>query len=282
MSPSSSTCWLSYAVKLTPSKANPLAVPVSEIQRLPSKRAVKTAEALLAAQPKHDHTLALTVQQLPVLREQDFGFYEGKPFYARQPHSNKSGKDAHRLHHPNDPSFKDVESKESMARRTNTFLAEYLLPLIAEDHAGQEAVVAIVSHGIILSQLWKSFLGMFSEQTVALAPGLSVGNGGATSLEHLGGWSNTGYLELDINTISPTTGAEPKDGVAQSEAGTSATETLTEALPIALPRSVHMLIKTVNGKEHLKGLKRARGIGSSQYDEGQKKIESFFQNSKVG
>ncbi|KAI4177469.1 MAG: hypothetical protein LQ343_000450 [Gyalolechia ehrenbergii] len=241
------------------------------------QRAVKTAEALLAAQP-----MGLIVQQLPVLREQDFGFYEGKPFYARQRDANKSGKDAHRLHHQNDPSFEDVESKESMAKRTNAFLAENLLPLISEDHPGQEVVVAIVSHGMILSQLWKSILGIFSKQTVALAPDLSVGNGGVTSLERLGGWSNTGYLELDIKTTAPNAGAEAKDGVTQSEAGTSATEKIKETLPIPLPPSVHMLIKTVNGKEHLKGLKRARGVGSSQYDEGQRKIESFFKKSKAG
>ncbi|KAL8932292.1 MAG: hypothetical protein Q9216_006895 [Gyalolechia sp. 2 TL-2023] len=246
------------------------------------QRAVKTAEALLAAQPKQDDVQELTVQQLPVLREQDFGFYEGKPFYARQPYSDKSGKDTHRLHHQNDPSFEDVESKESMAKRTDTFLAEYLLPLICEDHPGQEVVVAIVSHGIILSQLWKSILGKFSKQTVALAPGLSIDNGGVTSLEHLGGWSNTGYLELDITTTATDAGGTCGDKVAQLEAGTDDTGKLKEVLPVPLPPSVHMLIQTVNGKEHLKGLKRARGVGSSQYDQGQKKIESFFKKSKVG
>lgn len=246
------------------------------------QRAVKTAEALLAAQSEHDDTPSLTVQQLPVLREQDFGFYEGKPFYARQPLSNKSGKDAHRLHHQNDPSFKDVETRESMAKRTNSFVVDHLLPLILKNGFGQEAVVAIVSHGIILSQLWKSILRMFSKHTVALAQGVTDSNGGVTSLEHLGGWSNTGYLELDITNTTPDPGGKAEIGAVQLEAGTSPTEKRAEPVPISLPPSIKMLIKEVNGKEHLKGLKRARGVGSSQYDEGQQKIESFFKKSKAG
>lgn len=246
------------------------------------QRAVKTAEALLTAQPKPNHAPSLMVQQLPVLREQDFGFYEGKPFYARQSQSNKSGKDTHRLHHQNDLSFKDIESKESMGKRATSFVAEYLLPLILKDGFGQGVVVAIVSHGIILSQLWRSILGMFSKHTVALAPGVAGSNGGMTSLEHLGGWSNTGYLELDITNTTANAGDEAKVKAAQSEAGVCPVQELEEAVLVTLPPSIKMVIKEVNGKEHLKGLKRARGVGSSQYDEGQKKIESFFKKTKVG
>ncbi|KAL8686237.1 MAG: hypothetical protein Q9218_007249 [Villophora microphyllina] len=221
------------------------------------QRAAKTAEALVLAQPRDNDSLALTVQQEPKLREQDFGFYEGKPFYARQHMSKKSGKNGHRPEHQEDPGFQDVESKESMAARTGAFVDEYLKPLLSDNSAEQKRVVAVVSHGILLSHLWRSILGMFAinKSAVALAPGVSIGNGGVTPLEYLGGWSNTGYLELDITMTSDKDEASPTSKI---------------------------LIKTVNGKDHLKGLKRTRGVGSSQYDEGQKKIESFFKKTKTG
>ncbi|KAL8900877.1 MAG: hypothetical protein Q9207_005473 [Kuettlingeria erythrocarpa] len=234
------------------------------------QRAVKTAQALLAAQPEPAAGSALSVRQSQELREQDFGFYEGKPFYARQRESNKSGKDNHRSQHQDDPDFKDVESKESMTARTDAFVAEHIRPLILQPAPGEDTVVAIVSHGILLSHLWRSILSMFVKQTVTLAPGLAVGGRGITPLEYLGGWSNTGYLELDI-TSSPSS-AKTDDGDFQPE----------HALPGSLSSTTKMLIRNVNGKEHLKGLKRARGVGSSQYDEGQKKIESFFKKAKVG
>ncbi|KAL9576858.1 MAG: hypothetical protein Q9212_006761 [Teloschistes hypoglaucus] len=220
------------------------------------QRAVKTAEALLAAQPQGSDSQAVTVQRKPGLREQDFGFYEGKPFYARQYGSKKSGKDNHRSEHREDPDFKDVESKESMAARTTSFIDEYLKPLLIAESAEQQRAVAIVSHGNLLSHLWRSILGMFgtNRTTVALAAGVSIGNGGVTPLEYLGGWSNTGYLELDMTMVSVKEEASPRNKI---------------------------IIKTVNGKDHLKGLKRARGVGSSQYDEGQKKIESFFKKTKT-
>ncbi|KAL8679089.1 MAG: hypothetical protein Q9186_004584 [Xanthomendoza sp. 1 TL-2023] len=240
------------------------------------QRAVKTAEALLSAQSsKHDNSPQPTMKQLPVLREQDFGFYEGKPFYARQQDSRKSGKDNHRPQHHDEPGFQDVESKESMIARTNTFVAEHLRPLILGDHSEHENIVAIVSHGIILSHLWRSILGRFSKHTVALAPGLSIGGGGGTQLEHLGGWSNTGYLELDITSCSTGTAAELKEAAVEKPVDQSADE-IEKVDSYPLPSTFRILIKTINGKDHLKGLKRARGVGSSQHDEGQKKIESSW------
>ncbi|KAI4105095.1 MAG: hypothetical protein L6R37_002899 [Teloschistes peruensis] len=220
------------------------------------QRAVKTAEALLAAEPQGSDSSAVTVQPKPDLREQNFGFYEGKPFYARQHESKKSGKDKHRSEHRKDANFQDVESKESMAARTTSFIDQYLKPLLVGESAEQQRAVAIVSHGILLSHLWRSILGMFgvNQTTVDIAPGVSIGNGGVTPLEYLGGWSNTGYLELDMTMISDEEEASPRSKI---------------------------IVQTVNGKDHLKGLKRARGVGSSQYDEGQKKIESFFKKTKT-
>ncbi|KAL8869956.1 MAG: hypothetical protein Q9174_003885 [Haloplaca sp. 1 TL-2023] len=222
------------------------------------QRAVKTAEALRAAQIKDDSEPKAAVQQVQELREQDFGFYEGKPFYARQRDSTKTGKDSHRSEHTDDPDFQDVETKESMTARTDAFISKHLLPKLKVDGSDDQSVIAIVSHGIILSHLWRSLLGLFHRQTLqlTLGPNASLDGGGVINLEYLGGWSNTGYLELDI------------------WAGTSISEA-----PLSHCR---MLIRTVNGKEHLKGLKRARGVGSSQYDEGQKKIDTFFKKTNSG
>lgn len=247
------------------------------------QRAWKTATAIRLAQPRPDcndaaHEANLQVNALAGLREQDFGFYEGKPFYARSRHSSQSGKENHRSHHQHDPDFKDVESKESMALRASSFLQHHLVPAICGEPMGRNHDIVVVSHGIILSQLWRCFLKLIAKDSITLSPGLSVGSGGITPLEYLGGWSNTGYLELEILK---------KDLVATSDLATSVTAPPTpdsfnvdsNASP---PLNQHkVIIRTVNGREHLKGLKRTRGVGSSKFDEGQKSIDSFFKKRKV-
>ena len=146
----------------------------------------------------------------------------------------------------------------AMDARMDEFIAGTLLSLICGERVGEEEVVALVSHGIILSHLWRCLLKLFGKGTVTLAPGLSLRSGSVTPLEYLGGWSNTGYLELDVE--------------APVESGPQE----------ARVPDLKMVIKAVNGKEHLTGLKRTRGVGSSQHDEGQKKIETFFKKAKVG
>ncbi|KAL8736488.1 MAG: hypothetical protein Q9166_000280 [cf. Caloplaca sp. 2 TL-2023] len=249
------------------------------------QRAFKTAEALIAPQLKNEDASLATVRQLPILREQDFGFYEGRPFYARQRDSKKSGKDNHRSQHQDEPELQDMETKESMTIRTNAFVAEHLKPLILGDPSVKEKIVAIVSHGIILSHLWRSILSMFSKHTVTLASDVSVGIGAGTSLEYIGAWSNTGYLELDITCSSSSMADHPRgtDGVASVvPVPCSPNKKIDVVDHKPLPSAYKMHIKTVNGKDHLKGLKRTRGVGSSQHDEGQKKIESFFKKTKAG
>ena len=246
------------------------------------QRAVKTATAIRLAQPLPDcdaaHEAKLQVTALTILREQDFGFYEGKPFYARSRDSSKSGKESHRSQHQDDPDFQDVESKESMALRMSTFLQNHLVPALCNEPIKRNSSIAVVSHGIILSQLWRCFLKLFAKNSITLSPGLSVGVGAITPLEYLGGWSNTGYLELEVLK---------KEAAATSDLATSTTVASTPGLPTprsdAFP-SLHqykMVVKTVNGKEHLKGLKRTRGVGSTKFDEGQKSIESFFKKKKL-
>lgn len=245
------------------------------------QRAYKTAEAIRLAQAnKGGEEVAEKVQvtQLQILREQDFGFYEGKPFYVRSRDSSKSGKENHRSQHVDDPDFRDVEAKESMNARMDNFVKDQLLPLIQDERPGRERFIAVVSHGIILSHLWRCILKLFGKDTVTLAAGISVGSGGVKPLEYLGGWSNTGYLELDIiNTLPVEIIPIDQSSTAASETESGTAESQESGIP-----ALKMIVKAVNGKEHLKGLKRTRGVGSSKYDEGQKKIETFFKKVKVG
>ena len=238
------------------------------------QRAYKTALALAHAQftSQGNEADKVHVTQLPSLREQDFGFYEGKPFYTRPRGSNKSGKEEHRSQHQEDPDFQDVESKESLALRADQFLDDYLVPLLVGADTGEdEPVVAVVSHGIMLSSLWRCLLKRFAKNSVTIAPGISVG-GGVTPLEYVGGWSNTGFLELDIEP-------RPATSVQKSSTGNENTQPMVGDEPQL--SEYKMAIKAVNSKEHLVRLKRTRGVGSSQHDEGQKKIETFFKRPKV-
>lgn len=266
------------------------------------QRAFKTADAIRKAQSP-DHA---PVIQLPVLREQDFGFYEGKRFYERPKDSSKSGKDAHLAAHRNDPGFVDVESKEAMTARATSFVNEYLLGHI--EQLAEDQTIVIVAHGIILNHLWRAVLRCFLFSKVSMAPGVG---GSDRGLEYLGGWSNTGYLDLEIKeaiTSAPASipGAVTKDEVADldtliTQSPTSRSNTTPEVTQLPSPVKAQLtspkqvtspskaklpskilLIKAINSLEHLKGLKKARGgTGSLKHDANQKTVDSFFKKRKI-
>ncbi|KAL6717331.1 hypothetical protein ACLMJK_005246 [Lecanora helva] len=245
---------------------------VSDLQR-----AVKTADAIRSWTNAIQPGSKLELTKVKLLREQDFGFYEGKPFYARPRDSSKSGKENHRSHHQDDPGFQDVESKESMAHRMDEFLRDHLVPLIYKEAGSKGKAIAMVSHGIILTHLWRRFLGMLGKGSVSVSPGISFGSGAPAPLESLGGWSNTGYLELEVLTKSQAettnrSGSEPSS--KSHDKGNPSSSALSMA-------KYRVCIKTVNGKTHLQGLKRTKGgVGSAKFDEGQKSIDSFFKKRK--
>lgn len=248
------------------------------------------------------------------LVEQDFGYYEGKPFYARARDSpKKSGREAHYDSHKDDPGFVDVESKDSLAKRSDAFLDTHLLPLFDGDESPVEHVVVVVSHGILLSHLWRRLLLRLPRKSVSVAPEV-VNARGQLTLEHLGGWSNTGFLEISIRrgasnyagsrqdeydqplaaavveprsppqSITPPlqTGQVGDTGVAPSpslrEPGSVHSP---EALPTRRLDGCTTMILNVDGKHHLQGFKRTRGgIGRIEYDEKQKTMDSFFKRAK--
>lgn len=184
-------------------------IKLTHIFSSPLQRTCKTAEAVRSAQPKGRNEAELEIKKVPELIEQDFGFYEGKPFYARSAWiPRKSGKDAHRERHWDEPGFVDVESKESMTKRADTFLDQHLLPLVDAERQ-EDLLVAVVSHGMLLSSLWKRLLLRLPKRSLSIAPEVTAAKE-EIILEHLGGWSNTGYLELLLQTSSRPASSKTK------------------------------------------------------------------------
>ncbi|CAI6259089.1 unnamed protein product [Periconia digitata] len=277
------------------------------------QRAVKTAGLIREAQsvPASEHGPARaspTVIELPVLMEKDFGAYEGKKFHelrADQSAPENSGDN------------KGVESRTSMSGRADKFLDEHLLPLFDGAASEPDLCIAIVSHGMLLSVLWKRLLLRLPPNSVTLAPELAAH--ARNSLEHLGGWSNTGFLELHMSmehVTQPHPEPEPQPKPISSPSANDSdqspkTETnspqilnhdsavresevaQTTDASISAPTGGQSsckkfdstwttVILTVNGKDHLKGLKRTGGgVGSSRHDDSQKSIESFFKRRKL-
>lgn len=155
-------------------------------------------------------------------------------------------------------------------------------------------------------------------KSVALSPGLQAI--ARPSLEHLGGWSNTGYLELRMtridrgdSTVIAQVPAVPtlercsslvempatNEGLDETEASDPATEhgsapqqvsqvptrAAVAASPAIRPRIARgwsSTILAINGKDHLRGIKRTRGgIGSSRHDASQSSIKIFFKRCKT-
>ncbi|KAK0663098.1 Broad-specificity phosphatase [Lasiodiplodia hormozganensis] len=262
----------------------------------PLQRARKTAHAILDAQSSP----ALRITSVSAIQEQDFGSYEGKS-WLEGPSSDK----------PRPPGFIDVESKESMARRVDLFLDEHLAALWRSAAAGERCVVAIVSHGIILSVLWRRILRRLPPDSVTIRPEILV-PGKPVSLERIGGFSNTGYLELSmarrgapvaraLDKASGHTGtaSSPSKHLAARGTTAGASSVVNVAVaPVPAPAraveklpsssSSHVLhgwttqVVTINGKEHLIGLKRTGGgVGSSKHDQKQKSIDTFFKRRRV-
>ena len=126
-----------------------------------------------------------------------------------------------------------------MIARVEAFLKGHLVSLLGQ--VGVEETVAVVAHGIILTYLWRGILARFEPENVAVATGVTAGGNGM-GLEYLGGWSNTGYLDLEVKSkVSPlphlpAPGIEPASPVEQSEAvNSSLRDANLHSDPIPLP-----------------------------------------------
>ena len=262
------------------------AITFTHVFASPLSRAFKTAQAIQEAQPSSEHVVEIT--KVPELIEQDFGYYEKKTFQARTD-ARKTGKESHRERHLNDPGFVDVESKESLNKRADVFLERHLLPLLKEKPQHGRAVVAIVSHGILLSHLWRRLLIKLPPKSVSVASEVTATRDNII-LQHLGGWSNTGYLQLVLSIAEGSEAAEGEDVEdtvavpSEQDLAKETTGKASDSMPLPLPlEGYQLLIVAIDRKDHLIGLKRQRGgIGRSKHDEGQQKLDGFFKRQRKG
>ena len=183
---------------------------------------------------------------------------------------------------PGIPGFKDAESKDSMASRMDRFLDDHFIHIIKETRMEREREVAVVSHGMILATLWRCLLRRFALHSVTVGQGVDLRGESVTSLEHLGSWSNTGYLELNIQPQLLAQRAAEITEILTSEAGLASDTRKPNAKPMTVLYDWKMTIRAVNCRDHLRGLKRTGGgVGSSKHDESQKNIDAFFKKRRI-
>lgn len=243
------------------------------------KRAYKTAFAVQSGQ-KEQYGKSAGIQQLKILQEQDFGSYERKAFGARGKSNAKAAVSGHGDKKPGD--LKDAETKASMAARADRFLDDYVLPVVRETMMDREQEVAIVSHGMILSTLWKCLLKRFALHSVSVRPGVDLRTDDVTNLEHLGAWSNTGYLELNIQSQLSYGKATVITEILAAESSVAKDSQNTVVRPVTVLYDWRMSIRAVNCRDHLQALKRTGGgVGSSKHDETQKNIDTFFKKRRI-
>jgi len=213
--------------------------------------------------------------------------------------------------------FVDVESKDSMARRADTFLDEHFMPLLDTRAKPSDHVIAIVSHGRMLSVLWKRLLLRLPSESISFSPDLAANL--RVSLEYLGAWSNTGYLDLHMkfateephtveDVLPPSVAKQPTSRnhtpvvkvemghldaqqVTQSDTNTGKAEhkdasiqRTASIIPASSPKLAQgwtTVVQTINGKDHLRGLKRTRVVGSAKYDDSQKSIDNYLEKQKT-
>ncbi|KAF2711952.1 phosphoglycerate mutase-like protein [Pleomassaria siparia CBS 279.74] len=271
------------------------------------QRASKTAGLIREAQVRTQISSSSacgvpTVVQLPILMEKDFGSNEGKKWYEKPSESIEP-----RQGEKNLLRFVDVESKDSMAQRADAFLDDHLLRLFDDTSESAKRIVAVVSHGMMLSMLWKRLLLRLPSKSVTFSPELAANP--RISLDHLGAWSNTGYMELDMEwaessetnvAVSTSTSSTWQNDTALEEVGDqSGIQPLTQSdtsireqghsIPLAsklvspkLAQGWRTSIQTINGKSHLQGIKRTGGgVGSARHDASQKKIDNFFKRRRT-
>ncbi|KAF9888564.1 hypothetical protein FE257_008496 [Aspergillus nanangensis] len=202
-------------------------------------RAAQTAAGICIQQPA---PTTLEPVSIPALRERHFGSLEGHWTAFEQPVN------------PENP----PESAESVTSRANSFINDHLLPVILDDRRGKE-VVAVVSHGITLGFLWRAILELFDPRGVILPPDIRGADAGGMALRP--GWTNTGFMQLDISLSGPMShGDDGRDAASYPLSGWS------------------LQVRKVNSRAHLAGLRRVPGIGSAVYDQRQQRIDGFFKS----
>lgn len=218
----------------------------------PLRRAVMTAEALAEAHnqacdsPKGAlDEKALSVVQVPCLRERDFGMREGVSFRARGRAEDATVDEG------------SAEPVASLRARADAFVDDYLVPLVCD--ADSDLACAVVAHGIILGVLFRALVDRIP--SAELQPGTAPTSLQPYALRHSPpSWSNTGYMDLLVVSAPPR-----PDGM----------------LGVARPLPLSLTVQCVNCTDHLRRLQKTRGgIGSAAFDERQRTVDSFFASSR--
>ena len=204
------------------------------------------------------------IVQIDLLKEQDFGSFEMMSW------SEKRAKAAidPKTKDPDEPGFKPRETPESIKTRANKFVDDCLLPLLNTETEENEDVVAIVSHGLFLQQLWKAIFIRFAPESVSVGPDAILPIPGQ-SIGDIKKWGNTGYLEC---TIRPGTLTMVDAKIADA--------TPTTGSPVDFFAGKGLKVLAVNESDHVADMKRD-GVGSSPYDFKQQSIKGFFKKRKT-
>lgn len=185
----------------------------------------------------------------------------------------------------------DPESTLSMRFRAESFINNHLVPSL--QMVQEDATIAVVSHGIFLSHLWRELLKRFTHDKICVSPTLSKSMD--TSLDSITTWYNTAYLELCITRFRD----EETHKSIQTSVIDKSTYTTTPPqrpeLPITSFRNDHtqnecpkipnneilsymqLTVISVNRRDHLDGVRKLRsGTGNLKYVPSQRTMYSYF------
>ncbi|CAH7687241.1 histidine phosphatase superfamily [Phakopsora pachyrhizi] len=186
------------------------------------------------------------LQVLPILREQNFGIAEGKPWNSGEFEFST------KFFTERDIGFKDGESLNQVFGRAKRFFEDVIISKYLSNYSSDtqelkgsdldkkseeedEVNICIVSHGIFLAE----FINVLKSMADRLE--------GPKIMSEM---SNTGWTKIQLDSFYPSSTSSP---------------------------SISMRVLITNHTDHLTDLTRQPGgIGSSKYDPKQSKLDSFF------
>jgi len=217
---------------------------LTHIYASPLKRAFSTAQAILDAQPEPKPLFTVS----PDVREQHFGIAEGNPWSYR---ISEADKDLTReqlyerrifpILLNREDRFPEGESLSDLQARAGRAIKDIVLPYVKEGaFAGEDVHIAIVSHGLCISELVSALV----------------------RLDHfkVNGSDWTGLLNTAWTRVT-------LDAVAKGDTGTS--------IPLKV-RVTHVN----EHSHLLNIKRQGGGIGSSAHDPAQQDIRAFFGGAK--
>ncbi|KAH9042225.1 histidine phosphatase superfamily [Lactarius pseudohatsudake] len=209
------------------------------------KRAFTTAQALY----DHQKDPKPSFDSSELLREQNFGVAEGKPWsFESDPAltlEEHMAKGVYPVLYGDDEKFPEGESTKDLAERARTALAKFVLPHVWQvAKEGKTGIhIAIVSHGLCISELVSELLKRSAKQ--------------GRDTDYRGLW-NTAWTRVVVDIEGAQEG-QPID--------------VGKEFPILVTR-----VTDVNRHSHIDNIKRQQGgIGSAAYDPKQGDIRAFFE-----